>query len=336
MKRRSLILGGTGFIGLRLAQRIIALAGPEDEVVLTDNLSRGCRDQEVENMLRSSANVRLLEIDLTEPTAFDRIEGVFDHVYLLASMVGVKRVESLPEQVLRINTLIILGALEWMARSGSGRIFFSSTSENYAGAYENGVLPVPTPESVPLVISDIRNPRFSYAVTKIWGEAAAIFYGARHGFTSVIGRYHNIYGPRMGYDHVIPQLSVRIIQGEDPLGVMNPEHTRAFCHVDDAVEATRLLMDAPIKNGTIVNIGNNNEELAIGELANRLLRLAGRRPEFVSRQAPRGSVARRVPALDLLRQLTAFCPAVPLDKGLAETFAWYRLHSAENPKNGKR
>ncbi len=325
---RTLILGGTGFIGLNLARRLAALAAGGDEIVLTDNLSRGLRDATVEQLLAQYACIRLDEIDLTHPDAYARFEGSFDRVFLLASMVGVGPSERSPESVIRVNTAIILGALEWMVRSGSKRIFFSSTSENYAGGYDLGVVPIPTPESVPLVISDIRNPRFSYAVTKIWGEAACIFYGARFGFTSIIGRYHNVYGPRMGWDHVIPQLTQRIVGGEDPLRVKSPEQTRAFCHVSDAIEATRLIMESrDVENGLIVHIGNDREEIAIGELAKKLLFLSGRHGHFEPAPAPRGSVARRVPDISLLRRLTGFEPSVNIDRGLAETFRWYR----ENP-----
>ena len=325
---RTLILGGTGFIGLNLARRLAELAAPGDEILLTDNFSRGPHDEDVDDILRRyETTVRLDQIDLSLPGAYQRFHGAFDFVYLLASIVGVGPSERAPETVMRVNTTIILGALEWMARSGSKRVFFSSTSENYAGGYELGIIPIPTPEDVPLVIGDIRNPRFSYAVTKIWGEAACIFYGSHHGFTSIIGRYHNVYGPRMGWDHVIPQLTSRIVCGERPLRVKSPDQTRAFCHVSDAVEATRLVMQSPeVQNGTIVHIGDDREEVAIGDLAKRLLALAGRAQEYESAPAPIGSVLRRAPDISLLRRLTGFVPRVSMTEGLAETFAWYRAH----------
>lgn len=325
---RTLILGGTGFIGFRLGQRLAALAAPGDEILLTDNLSRGHYDEEVESFLREhEGTVRFQTADLSAPGAYDAFAGAYDRVYLLASIVGVGPSERAPEQVMRVNTSIILGALEWMVRSGSKRIFFSSTSENYAGGFDYGVVPIPTPESVPLVVSDVRNPRFSYAVTKIWGEAACIFYGAAYGFTAIVGRYHNVYGPRMGWDHVVPQLTQRIVGGEKPLHVKSPEQTRAFCHVSDAVEATRLVMESErAEHGLIVHIGNDREEVPIGDVAAKLLQLAGRAPDFIPQPAPRGSVPRRAPDITLLRNLTGFEARVGIDEGLRETFAWYREH----------
>lgn len=326
MTKRMVVLGGTGFIGLNLARRLVE--GRAGDVILVDNFSRGRRDAAVESLLAQHPEVRLFEADLSQPGAYEILAGRFDQVYLLASIVGVRLAETRPADVLRTNTAVIMGALDWMASSGSCRLFLASTSENYAGGYELGVVPVPTPEDVPLVVKDITNPRFSYAVSKIWGEMATHFYAARHGFTAIIGRYHNVYGPRMGYEHVIPELTRKIVEEPPPLRVMSPEQTRAFCHVDDAVRATHELMDLETDGAITVHIGNDREEIAIGDLARKLLALAGRPAEFRALPAPRGSVARRVPALDRLRELINFEPAVPLDAGLASTFAWYRDHPA--------
>ena len=77
-------------------------------------------------------------------------------------------------------------------------------------------LPIPTPEQVPAVIEDLNNPRFSYALTKMWGEAYANYLASKNNILTMTVRYHNVYGPRMGYDHVIPQIVKRIKSKENP------------------------------------------------------------------------------------------------------------------------
>lgn len=320
LPKRILVLGGSGFIGLRLSQR---LAGEGAELVLADDFSRGRQDRELNDFIAAAPRARLIHVDLTRASSFETL-GSFDEVYLLAAIVGVGNAVHRPADVLRTNTLIVLHTLEWMERSRSKRLFYASTSENYAGGYEHQLVPIPTPETVPLVISDIQNPRFSYAVSKLWGEAAVQYLAARAGFEFVIGRYHNVYGPRMGYEHVIPQLSMRIAAGETPLRVYAPNQTRAFCHVSDAVRATVALMRCPAAMGRTVHIGNDREEIAIGELATMLLRTAGREPLILPQPAPPGSVERRCPDVTLLRQLTGFEPETSLAIGLPATFSWYR------------
>jgi UDP-glucose 4-epimerase/UDP-glucuronate decarboxylase len=105
---------------------------------------------------------------------------------------------------------------------------------------------------------------------------------------------------------------------------MGAEQTRAFCHVKDAVEATRLIMEASRETSLIVHIGNDREETRISDLAARLLKLADRNVAIVPAPAPRGSVPRRLPSLNLLRQMTGFEPTVTIEEGLKDTFEWYR------------
>jgi UDP-glucose 4-epimerase/UDP-glucuronate decarboxylase len=114
------------------------------------------------------------------------------------------------------------------------------------------------------------------------------------------------------------------LRGDDPFRVPGADQFRAFCHVDDAVEAMLRLMAAPAAAGQIVHIGNDRDETNIGDLAKLVLRLAGASPVIEPRAAPAGSVPRRCPDLTRLRDLTGYEPAVPLEEGVRTTYTWYR------------
>jgi UDP-glucose 4-epimerase/UDP-glucuronate decarboxylase len=320
--RKVLILGGTGFIGFTLA-KLLAQEGSPTEVVLVDNFSRGRRDAELETFLHAHPECRLLEADLSKPESFESFEGkIYDEVYLLAAVVGVKYAQENPAAVVTINTRIILNVLDWARKNGVGRLLFASTSEVYAGGVDLGLIPVPTPETVPLVFADIRNPRFSYAASKLLGEAAVFGYAQTYGLPVMVVRFHNVYGPRMGYEHVIPELSLRAIRKEDPFRVYGIEQTRAFCFVTDAVLGMLAAMRCG-KDGEIYNIGNDREEIRIGDLAELILRLAHHSPRIQPFSPPAGSVARRCPDLAKLRAL-GYTPVTSLGDGLRVTLDWYR------------
>ena len=68
----------------------------------------------------------------------------------------------------------------------------------YASSFKLNLCEVPTDEKVPLSIDDISNPRWSYAVSKIFGECALNSYGKKYPLNYNIVRFHNVYGPRMG------------------------------------------------------------------------------------------------------------------------------------------
>jgi UDP-glucose 4-epimerase/UDP-glucuronate decarboxylase len=316
---RTLILGGAGFIGYHLALR---LAGEGHALTLVDDLSRGRRDREMESLC-ARPDITLVQADLTRPDALAELSRGWDGVYMLAAVVGVRNVETDPARVVRTNTLALMHLLDWIAPE-SGVLFFASTSETYAGGVTAGTLPVPTPEEVPLSVEDIRAPRFAYAASKILGEAAVVHTARARGLRAVIGRFHNVYGPRMGADHVIPELSLRALRREDPFRLYGADQRRAFCHVSDAVEAMLRLMAAESAWGRIVNIGNDSEETLIEDLARLVLKEARFEPALDRVPAPPGSVARRCPDIGRLRTLTGFVPKVSLDAGVRDTFAWYR------------
>jgi nucleoside-diphosphate-sugar epimerase len=315
---RALLLGGAGFIGLHLARRLVAEG---HEVTIVDDFSRGRDDRDLE-ALRAAPAVQVISGDLTSPAAYAALPRGWDQIYLLAAVVGVRNVEADPARVVRVNTLAALHLLDWIAPGE--RVFFASTSEVYAGGVEAGIVAVPTPEDIPVMIADITAPRFAYAVSKLLGEAAFLHTARAKGFDAVVGRFHNVYGPRMGADHVIPEMSLRALRGDDPFRVPGADQFRAFCHVDDAVEAMLRLMAAPAAAGQIVHIGNDRDETNIGDLAKLVLRLAGVSPAIEPLAAPTGSVPRRCPDLARLRELTGYEPAVTLEEGVRTTYAWYK------------
>src|SRR5262249_42666036 len=134
------------------------------------------------------------------------------------------------------------------------RLIFPSTSEVYAGTLQYFGMPFPTPETTPLTVTDLAQPRTSYMLSKIYGEA--LCHHADVPFTIV--RPHNVYGPRMGMAHVIPELLKRAYQAPTGgrLSVSSADHKRTFCYVDDAVEFIVRLAEAPTGLSGTFNIGS--------------------------------------------------------------------------------
>ncbi|HKZ05507.1 MAG TPA: NAD-dependent epimerase/dehydratase family protein [Methylomirabilota bacterium] len=323
----ALVLGGAGFIGFHLASR---LAGEGHAVTLVDDLSRGRADADLQALLARKA-VRFHHADLTQPGVLDGLPRDWEQVYMLAAIVGVRNVDRDPSRVVRVNTLALLNVLAWLPGRGE-TLFFSSTSEAYAGGVTNGTVPVPTPEDVPLSVPDPAAPRWAYAASKILGEVAVLHEARARGLRAVVGRFHNVYGPRMGADHVIPELSLRAIRRENPFRLYGAEQQRAFCHVADAVEAVIRLVGTEAAWGQVVNIGNDAEETRIGDLARLVLEVAGFDPAIDHVPAPVNSVARRCPDLARLRRLTGYQPKIGLGAGVRDTFDWYR----RAPREGRQ
>jgi UDP-glucose 4-epimerase/UDP-glucuronate decarboxylase len=310
--RRCLVTGAAGVIGFDLARRLLERG---ESVVCADTGAKWGLDDLRELVDAHPGRASLLTADLArEP---DALQGRFDALFHLAAIVGVRYVSEHPYQTLDVNLRSTLNLLDHALRTRPEVVLFASSSENYASGVDAGFVPVPTPEEVILSIGDIALPRWSYAASKIAGEAALFGAAREGGFAPAVIRFHNVYGPRMGPTHVVPEFLQRCRDQVDPFPVYGPEQTRSFLYVTDAARAVDQVVEAiradPGRGG-LWNVGSE-VETRIEDLARRVFEVTGHHPRLAPHPAPPGSVARRVPDVGKLRGL-GFRPEVDLDQGL--------------------
>jgi UDP-glucose 4-epimerase len=320
MKKKVLLLGGAGFIGLNISKYLAE--NRNYEITVADNFSRGKKDEDLMALV-DKFGVKILEGDFTMPSAFEQLEKDYDYVYMLASVVGVNNTLEIPHEIIRINTALIYNTLEWLKQSEVKKVLFTSTSECYAGTIEAFGYIVPTPEEIPLSIQDIGHPRFTYAVTKMLGESGFLNYSRKCGFECTIVRYHNVFGPRMGFKHVIPHLVQRFLNNENPFLVYGHDQTRSFSYITDAVEGTVLAMESDKSNGEIYHIGSM-EEITIEELIKTTGEFFDYKGEYVNAPTYPGSVARRCPDITKAKTQLGYEPKVKWEEGLKTTLQWYK------------
>ena len=323
MYKKTLIIGGAGFIGFSLAKYINKKR--KNEITILDNFSRGKNDILFNTFIKKH-NIKVVKGDLTSQYSFKKIDNDYDEIYMLASMVGVEYTEKFPNEIIRVNSLIILNVLEWMKNSNNNKILFTSTSECYAGTIDKFQYKIPTSENVPLSISEIGNPRFTYAITKLLGESGFLNYSKVFDFKTTIVRYHNVYGPRMGFKHVIPQVVKRFIDGESPFNVIGGNQTRSFNFVDDAVKATVLAMESSNSNREIFHIGDMRDEITIFELIKYIGSIIGYKGEYIQGGLHQGSVSRRCPDTTKAAEMLGYLPQIHWKDGVKQTVLWYEKY----------
>ena len=320
MIKKVLITGGVGTIGYFLGKYLVEQG---QKVTLADNLFRGKVDEEVKKLLLLP-NVKFIELDVTKAEDFLKLDSDYDSVYHLAAINGTKYFYEIPEKVLKVGVLGVINVLEWFKNNKKGKILLTSSNEAYASYINLQGGPIPTPETVPLCVEDVLNPRWSYGGSKLIGELFFINYSRAYNFPMAIVRYHNNYGPRTGFEHVIPQFLLRIIKKEDPFKIFGAKETRAFCYMTDTIRATQQAMESDKTNGQIVHIGNDKEEISMEDLAKKMFKLFDWQPENIEIEgAPEGCVKRRCPDLTKIRELVGYEPQVFLDEGLKKTYDWY-------------
>ena len=328
--KRVIVTGGRWVNGYHLAE-LLSQNG-ETEVTVIDNHARGIPDEMFRQLL-ARPNVVFLNADMTKKGFYGQLSGRYDEIYHLAAINGTKNFYERPYAVLQANILSLMNMLEWCTVENCGGFLFSSSSEAYAGTF-NRFLPehpefIPSKENIPLTIDDVLNPRWSYGGSKLIGEILTANYCRVHSVSFKIIRYHNIYGVRMGFDHVLPEFFKRIYTREAPFKVFGGQETRAFCAVADAVCATEAVMHSDRCNGEIVHIGNSTQEIRIIDLLQKVFDIADYHPDVDIRPAPEGCVMRRCPNTDKLWELTGYRAAITLDEALPEMYEWYMRRYAE-------
>ena len=316
-----LILGGAGFIGFNLAKRL--QKDDHNFITLADNHFRGQMDHYLQDLIENT-NIEFIEGDFTSAESFEKLGNEYDYVYMLASVVGVNNTLEMPSEVIRINSSLILNTIEWLRTVNVGKVLFTSTSENYAGTIDKFGYSIPTPEDIPLTIVDIAHPRFTYAVTKIFGEAAFLNYARAYDFDCTIIRYHNVIGPRMGFKHVIPHLAERFLNDdEDPFMMYGHDQTRSFCYISDAVEGTKMAMESQNTNGEIYHIGSS-QEITIEELIKEAGKFFEYQGDYVPAASFSGSTQRRCPDISKAMGDFGYNPKVNWEEALKKTLMWYK------------
>lgn len=314
-----LITGGAGFIGYHLACELSS--NEKNEVHIVDNFSRAVKDKHLQILLEKP-NVKAYEIDLLDINEIATLESDYDYIYHLAAVIGVKHVLNRPNDVLRNNVILLINMLDFAKRCrGLKRFLFASTSEVYAGTLRYFSLSIPTSENTPLAVNALEEPRTSYMLSKIYGEALCHHSGVPY----TIFRPHNFYGPRMGMSHVIPELAKKAYNTTDgsSIEVFSVAHKRTFCYIEDAVKSLMLIAENPECQGSIFNIGNQEPEVSIGELAEVVIKVIGKNLSIEAKEPTSGSPSRRCPDISRIVEATGFKPRVSLTEGITKTVNWY-------------
>jgi len=312
MGKRFLVTGGTGFIGSALVARLVREG---HSVRVLDNDLRGAKER-----LSGVGDIELIKGDIRDPLTVVNACKSMDSVIHLAYLNGTEYFYKFPELVLDIGVKGMINVLDGCIKHGVKELILASSSEVYQ-------LPpkIPTDETVPLVVPDVLNPRYSYGGGKIISELLAINYGRKHFDRVLVFRPHNVYGPDMGWEHVIPQFIDRmksISSGKKAKFAIQGtgKETRSFIYIDDFIDGLLLVLKKG-KHLNIYHIGTQ-DEISIEDLARQIAVAMKKEIAVTPGKLSQGSTARRCPDISKLKSL-GFSPKTSLSFGIEKTLPWY-------------
>jgi UDP-glucose 4-epimerase len=311
--KRILVTGGAGFIGTTLARRLV----DENEVIAVDNLHR---DALSGTDLAEHPRFRFVEGDVLDLAWLTELVAGCTHVVHAAGIAGVDTVVANPVLTMRVNVIGTYNALEAALTTSDTieRVVEFSTSEVFGQHAFN------VQEAHVTTIGSVGEARWTYAVSKLAGEHMAHAYHSELGLPTVSVRPFNIFGPGQIGGGAIRAFIEAALAGRDLEIHGDGSQIRAWCYVDDMVEAVLLSLEHPAAVGESFNVGNARSAVTIYDLATRIKRLTGCPGAIRFVPLDYTDVELRIPNVDKARSLLGFEARVELDEGLERTIAWYR------------
>ena len=314
-----LVTGGAGFIGSHLVDALVA-AG--HRVTVVDDLSTGSPGNLAAHA--RATGFEFIRADFAAEPILSKAVPRADLVVHLAARVGVADSLKSPEAVHEVNvsrTLRLLGAC---AKGKVGRFVFASSASVYGDA--------PPPVSEAMAV----RPLSPYAASKASCEAYCRAYQESYGLQTVVLRFMNVYGPRMGgaYGAVMSEFA-RSVEAGTPLTIYGDgRQTRDFVHVGDAARAIMLGATSERADGETFNVGTGIPT-SISDLAELFISASGRRGLKVSRVSPRpGEVRHSFADVTKSKRSLGFAARTGLSEGVGEFLRW--LSGAGRGRAGRR
>lgn len=305
---RTLVTGGSGFIGSHLCERLLTEG---HEVLCVDNYYTG-RRQNIEHLL-GNPRFEVMRHDITMSLYVE-----VDEIYNLACPASPIHYQFDPVQTLKAS---VHGAINMLglAKRIKAKIFQASTSEVYGDPHVH-----PQPESYWGHVNPL-GPRACYDEGKRAAETLFFDYHRQHGVPIKVARIFNTYGPRMHPDdgRVVSNFIMQALRGEPITIYGDGSQTRSFGYVDDLVEGVLRLMATEDAFLGPVNLGNPGE-VSVRALAERVIEMTSSRSQLVFKPLPADDPKQRQPDITLARQKLNWAPKVELRDGLQRTIDYFR------------
>ena len=298
-KKTILITGASGFIGNALYAR---LNNENYNIIGLDNFFRG----------KNLKNQTIIKGSIFDKKILKKLIRKSDIIIHLVAINGTRNFYNIPDKVFEVSmrgTMILYDCLNEIGDKNK-KILLASSGEVYGEPKK-----IPTDEKVSLVVKDIFNNRYSYGGGKICQDLIARYLISKVVKECIIFRPHNVYGPNMGFDHVIPELMIKSLKAKNKITIEGSgKETRSFCYIDDFINGLIILIKKKISGFNIFNIGNDRE-ISINNLTKLIIKNSKKNLLIKNKKLRTGSSKRRCPDIKKIKRL-GYKPIVSLETGI--------------------
>jgi dTDP-glucose 4,6-dehydratase/UDP-glucuronate decarboxylase len=318
-----LISGGGGFLGAYIMDVINYCNQNMYErpckIICLENFMTGVPDRI--KHLSNNDNISIINTDVSKPFKIDIKPDYIIHCAGIASPTVYRKY---PIETIEVNVMGLKNLLDIAKENKVKSFLYFSTSEIYGN---------PTSEYIPTLETYNGNvsctgPRACYDESKRLGETLCVNYYSEYGIPVKVVRPFNVFGPGLRLDdkRVIPDyFSDSFNQGKIVI-LSDGKPTRSFCYISDAtIGFLKVLLSD--YDGEAFNIGNDEIEISMGDLAKEVAGLVGHvkieHQESIEKNYLKDNPQRRCPNLTKARRMLDYKPFINLNEGLSRLKQWY-------------
>jgi UDP-glucose 4-epimerase len=291
-----LVTGGGGFVG---APTVRALLAEGAKVRVLDAV-------ESDRLDGVDCEVRIGDISDTEvvTAACDGVELVVHLAVLPLNQANLD-----PSLAFETNVRGSFNVFDAAGKAGISRVVYSSASSAYG----------PT-DAYPIVEDQPLRPNAFYPASKAAAEMLLRGLAGLYGYSFIILRYMNVYGPGQTAG-VVPAVARSLLAGNAPKLTGDGSQAFDFVHIEDCAQANMRSIAAD-GSGAELNVGSG-QATSLNELVATMADLLGLdlTPEY---DGPVSTAPPRVGSIDRAGELVGYKPAISLRDGLADVLEFQR------------
>jgi len=310
--KKVLITGGAGFIGSRIAERLVE----NNYIVIYDTLHRNAL---VHSKIAKHKNLTLVKGDVMDGAKLKKAAHGCNVIIHMASIAGVDTVLSMPVKTMEVATIGTYNALKAAVEQKKLDRFIDFSTSEVFGSFAYHVK-----ESDTTILGTVGEARWTYAVSKLCTEHLTLNYYKQFKLPALAIRPFNIYGPAQVGIGAVHRFIVNAIKGEDIVIHNDGSQIRSWCYIDDIVDGIMLCLVKKEAVGHTFNIGNPRSTITIYNLALEIKRLSSSGSKIIFEKREAKDVELRVPDIEKARKILGYQPKVDLEEGLLRTIQWYR------------
>ena len=313
---RTLITGGSGFIGSQVAARMESI----NDVIIVDNKTTyNYHNADMMKRLHDNRGLiissPIIEADLSDARVCKEVmlKVKPDRIIHLAAYPNQKIVSKNPQQAATLMCESLINMIEWSKRTCQKFIYVSSSM--VYGDFKDRVKE-----------TESCTPKGLYGMLKLTGERIVADYARQGYFNHVIIRPSAVYGPGDTNDRVIAKF-MQLAMKNDRLKVQGAEEILDFTHVQDIADGIVLAATKECRYDTYNMTRCQKHRVNLEKAANTIIDVVGKGHYMCEDRNDAFPMRGRLNC-DRARDDIGYKPKMDFDQGIAQYYHWLKVHDS--------